>query len=46
MKNLSDSEIVASIQALLDGTTWTVDLLDEIAVLLDDNGYKIGEPIE
>ena len=47
---MSDHEVLLQIQEWLDGTAWTVDMLDEIARLLDDNGYRIhdidGRPYE
>ena len=34
------------IQELLDGKTWTAQVLDDIAVVLEANGYPIKEPQE
>jgi hypothetical protein len=40
---MNDHDIVVAIQDLLDGQVWTPDTLAEIAKLLQDNGYSIGE---
>jgi hypothetical protein len=40
---MNDHDIVLEIQQLLDGTEWQVDMLEKIASLLDENGYKIRD---
>lgn len=40
---MTDSELILEIQTILDGTVWSVDMLDEIAGLLRESGYQIGE---
>lgn len=39
-----DHEIIQEILRILDGKQWTVDMLDDIAGLLNSNGYTIREP--
>lgn len=34
------------IAEILDGKEWTVEMLDEIAVILIREGYEIREPLE
>ena len=41
--NMSDNEIVLAIEELLDGTEWTPDTLDQIAALLQANGYRVRD---
>jgi hypothetical protein len=40
---VNDHEIILAIQDLLDGVEWTPATLDEIAALLNDNGYRIRD---
>lgn len=39
-------KLLKAIQRELDGVEWDSDTLDRIAVLLDENGYKIRDAIE
>jgi hypothetical protein len=41
-----DYKLLLAIQRLLDGVEWTEQTLDEIAVLLDENGYRIRDVID
>jgi hypothetical protein len=38
-----DHKLLVAIQRLMDGVEWSPQTLDEIAVLLDGNGYKIRD---
>jgi hypothetical protein len=40
---MNDHDILLAIQELLDGVEWKVDMLDEIARLLSDNGYRVRD---
>lgn len=40
---MDDKDILLTIQDMLDGEIWTVDMLDDIASLLHENGYKISD---
>jgi hypothetical protein len=40
---MTDHEIVLAIQDLMDGVEWTLDTLDIIAMLLDENGYRVRD---
>ena len=40
---MNDHELVLAIQELLDGVEWNADTLDEIAGLLQANGYKVRD---
>jgi len=40
-KHGDESWILQQIVDLLDGVEWSPDTLDEIATLLNNNGYKI-----
>lgn len=40
---MDDHDLLLAIQELLDGVAWTPDTLDEIAKLLDDNGYLVAD---
>jgi hypothetical protein len=40
---MDDHEIVLKIQELMDGVEWTPETLDEIAELLNNNGYKVKD---
>ena len=42
----SDHDTLLSIQEMMNGVEWNVEMLDEIAGLLDTAGYHIGEPGE
>lgn len=46
MKKLSKRKLLKAIQRQLDGVEWTDKTLDNIAVLLDENGYRIRDAIE
>jgi hypothetical protein len=39
----TDHEALLNIQELLDGNSWTVDTLDEIALILTRAGYPIRD---
>lgn len=40
---MEDHEILLQIQELLDGVEWTPETLDEVAKLLNDNGYRVRD---
>jgi len=40
---MNDHEIILAIQELMNQVEWDADTLEEIASLLDDNGYKVGD---
>lgn len=40
---MDDHEIVLEIQQLLDGTEWQASLLEDIARLLTDAGYRVRD---
>ncbi len=40
---MTDHEIILAIQELMNQVEWDADTLEEIASLLDDNGYNVGE---
>ncbi len=40
---MNDHEIILAIQELMSQVEWDASTLDEIADLLDDNGYKVGD---
>jgi len=42
-KGDNDHALVLQIQELLNGVEWEVDTLDEIALLLENNGYLVGD---
>ena len=43
---MTDHEIILAIQELMDGVVWTADIMAEIANLLTDNGYAVGNSEE
>lgn len=43
---MNDHDVILAIHALLDGTAWDADTLDEIAKILDDNGYRVRDLAE
>jgi hypothetical protein len=40
---MTKSELLQAIQEMLDGVEWTPDTLENIARLLNDNGYPIRD---
>lgn len=41
---IKDHNLLIAIQLLLNGKHWTVETIEQVAKLLDENGYPIGEP--
>lgn len=41
---LNEKEIVEHIHKIMDGEDWRIEMLDEIADLLTENGYVVRDP--
>jgi len=40
---MTDHDIILAIQELLDGVTWTPETLNDIANVLNNNGYVVRD---
>jgi hypothetical protein len=43
-QRMGDVDLLMAIQELLDGVEWDSDTLEDIATLLNDNGYQVRDP--
>lgn len=40
---MNDHDLLLAIQELLDGTEWSADTIEQVALLMEQNGYHISD---